>query len=152
MITKIVQLEFANPKLRAVDYLRDLREAARSASLNLFSRHRVQLQDVVSTKDDKVVIEVKIPDDYVGDFTIGNHLRGISSYLLAKYGLRYKDYLVGNRLLNYIEVTEPNFESEKMTMAERLEAISLFARLLKRSDEEALNQIRQIVEILNEIV
>ena len=151
MVTKIIQLEFADPSVRAIDYIQDIRKAAENAGLNLFSRYDVQLQYPMPTADDKVVVEIKIPDEIVGNFAVGNHLRGISNYLLNRCGNRYQNFLVGKRLLNYVEVQEPDYEPTGLTMVDRLEAIVFFTKLMERSDKEAMDAISQILVILKEV-
>lgn len=150
MVLKKIQIEFANPSARAIDYIQDIRKAAEHAGNNLYSRYNVQLQYPMPTKDDKVVVEIKIPENIAETFAVGNHLRGISKYLLNRFGDRYQRFLVGKRLLNYIEVTETNHESHGFLMVDRLEAIISFTKLLERSDEEALDQISRILVILKE--
>lgn len=150
MVTKKIQLEFADPCIRAINYIQDIRKAAENAGLNLYSRYDVQLQYPMPTADDKVVVEIKIPDEIVDTFAVGNHLRGISNYLLSRCGDRYQKFLVGKRLLNYVEVSESDHEPTDLAMVERLEAIVSFTKLLERSDDEALNQIRRILIILKE--
>lgn len=149
LISKMVQIEFADPNMKAVDAIHDIRKAAENAGLNLYSRYDVQLQWPMIV-DNKVVVEVKIPDVISDTFAIGNHLRGIASYLLKRCNGRYDQYVVGKRLLNYNEIPSPEVKSEKMPMVDRLEAIISFARLLERSDEEAMNQISRILIILRE--
>lgn len=150
MVTKTIQLEFADPNVRAIDYIQDIRKAAESAGLNLFSRYDVQLQYPMPTVDDRVMVEIKIPEEIAETFAVGNHLRGISNYLLSRCGDRYKAFLVGKRLLNYIEVQEPNQPPAGFSMADRLEAIVSFAKLLERSDDEAMDAISRILIILKE--
>lgn len=150
MVTKTIQLEFADPNVRAIDYIQDIRKAAESAGLNLFSRYDVQLQYPMPTVDDRVVVEIKIPEEIAETFAVGNHLRGISNYLLSRCGDRYKAFLVGKRLLNYIEVQESNQPPAGFSMADRLEAIVSFAKLLERSDDEAMDAISRILIILKE--
>lgn len=150
MVTKTIQLEFADPNVRAIDYIQDIRKAAESAGLNLFSRYDVQLQYPMPTVDDRVVVEIKIPEEIAETFAVGNHLRGISNYLLSRCGDRYKAFLVGKRLLNYIEVQESNQPPAGFSMVDRLEAIVSFAKLLERSDDEAMDAISRILIILKE--
>ena len=150
MITKKIQLEFADPNIQAIDYIQDIRKAVENAGLNLFSRYNVRLQYPMPTSDNKVVAEILIPEDIVETFAIGNHLRGISNYLLSRCGDRYQRYLVGKRLLYYTEITDHNLESTGLAMVDRLESIAAFAKLLERSDEESLIQIKKIIDILNE--
>ncbi len=150
MVTKRIQLEFADPSVRAIDYIQDIRRAAENAGLNLYSRYNVQLQYPMPTADDRVVVEIKIPDEIAETFAVGNHLRGISNYLLNRYGDRYQRFLVGKRLLNYVEVLESNHEPTGFAMVDRLEAVVSFTKLLERSDEEALDQISRIMVILKE--
>ena len=150
MVTKKIQLEFADPSVRAIDHIQDIRKAAENAGLNLYSRYDVQLQYPMPTADDKVVVEIKIPDEIVETFAVGNHLRGISNYLLSRCGDRYQKFLVGKRLLNYIEVSESDHKPTGLAMVDRLEAIVAFTKLLERSDDEALDQISRILVILKE--
>ena len=58
--------------------------------------------------------------------------------------------LVGKRFLNYTEVQKDRRESEGLAMVDRLESVAQFAKLLERSDEEALDQISRILVILKE--
>lgn len=150
MVTKKIQLEFADPSVRAIDYIQDIRKAAESAGLNLYSRYDVQLQYPMPTADDRVVVEIKIPEEIVETFAVGNHLRGISNYLLNRCGSRYQKYLVGKRLLNYVDVSQSDHEATGLAMVDRLEAVVAFTKLLERSDEEALDQISRILIILKE--
>ncbi len=150
MVTKRIQLEFADPNIRAIDYIQDIRKAAENAGLNLYSRYDVQLQYPMPTADDKVVVEIKIPDEIAETFAVGNHLRGISNYLLNQCGDRYQRFLVGKRLLNYVEVSESEHEPTGLAMVDRLEAVVSFTKLLERSDNEALDQISRILTILKE--
>ena len=150
MVTKKIQIEFADLRIRAIDHIQDIRKAAEYAGLNLYSRHEVQLQYPMPTAEDTVVVEIKIPDKDADSFRVGNHLRGISQYLLKKNGDYYQQYLVGNRLLNYLVVTDSNVKPEGLAMVDRLEAIASFAKLLERSDSEALDQIKRILAVLNE--
>lgn len=151
MVSKYVQIEFADPRIRAIDAAQDIRKAIRSASLNLYSRYDVQLQYPVWT-DDKVVIEVRIPEEIVDTFKVGYRLRGISAYLLKYCKGRYDQYLVGKRLLTYTVLPENADEQEPkgLSMFDRLEAVAKFARLLERNDYEAMDYTARIVMILNE--
>lgn len=151
MVSKMIQIEFADNSIRAVDAIYDIRKAAEAASLNLYSRYDVQLQYPMLSDNDKVIVEIKIPESIAQDFAVGNHLRGISNYLLKNCGGRYDQYIVGKRLLNYIEL--PNLQNPKdgqMPMADRLESIAKYARLLQRSDQEALDLIYRISVLLDE--
>ena len=150
MIKKIVQLEFADSRIRAIDHIQDLRKAAEKAGLNLFSRYNVRLQYPMPTPDDRVVVEIDIPDEIAATFAIGNRLRGISQFLLDKMKDSYQPFLVGNRLLHYIEVEAPVQPPMVFSMADRLDAIISFTKLMERSDEEALDQISRILTILKE--
>ncbi len=149
MVSKIIQIEFADPRIKAIDYIHDIRKAVENAGLNLYSRYDVQLQYPMPDGD-RVVVEIKIPDDKADNFKIGNHLRGISNYLLSRWNDRYHPYLIGNRLLYYNEIDELDNKESELLMVERLEAIVLFAKLLERNDSEAMDMIRQILTILKE--
>ena len=82
LISKYIQIDFADSRIRTIDAIHDIRKAAESAGLNLYSRYDVQLQYPMPSGGDKVVVEVKIPEEIINTFSIGNHLRGISAYLL----------------------------------------------------------------------
>lgn len=151
LISKMVQIEFASPKIRAIDAIQDIRKGAASAGLNLYSRYDVQLQYPMPFGDDKVVVEVKIPEDRVESFAIGNHLRGISAYLLKHCGGRYDEYVVGKRLLNYVELSNTEMSCDSLSMAVRLEIIADLSRLLKKTDVESIEKINQIRSILEEV-
>ena len=150
LISKKVQIEFANPKMRAVDAIYDIRKAAEYAGLNLYSRYKVQLQMPMVYDDDKVVVEIKIPEEIAGTFAVGNHLRGIALYLLKDCNGRYDQYVIGKRLLNYSEISAKEAKAERWTMIDRLEAIVLFTQLLECSDEDSMDRISRILVILKE--
>ncbi|MBR2806883.1 MAG: hypothetical protein IKE18_08935 [Oscillospiraceae bacterium] len=150
LVNKTIQLEFADSGIKAIDHIQDIRDAVSNAELNLYSRYNVRIGVPMPTADNKVVVEIRIPEDIVGTFAIGNHLRGVSNYLLTRYRGRYQKYLVGKRLLNYIELSYVDQETPGFSMTDRLEAIVAFSKLLERSDDEALDQISRILVILNE--
>lgn len=150
LVSKKVQIEFADSKKRAVDAIYDIRKAAEYAGLNLYSRYAVQLQMPMVYDDDKVVIEIKIPEKIAESFAVGNHLRGIALYLLKNCNGRYDQYVIGKRLLNYNEIPSPEIKTERLAMVDRLEAIVSFTQLLERSDIEAMDRINRILIILNE--
>ena len=150
MITKKIQIEFADPRIRAIDCIQDIRKAAENAGLNLFSRFGVQLQYPMPTDDNKVTVDIRIPEKMAGGFSVGHRLRGISNYLLNRCGGRYQQYLVGNRLLNYLEASDSERDSLGLPKEERYNAIVTFTKLLERTDDEALELISRILVILGE--
>lgn len=151
LISKIIQIEFASPKIRAIDAIQDIRKGATAAGLNLYSRYGVQLQYPMPVGEDKVVVEVKIPEERAESFAIGNHLRGISAYLIKYCGGRYDEYVVGKRLLNYVELSNTEMSCDSLSMSVRLEIIADLTRLLKKSDVESIEKINQIRTILEEV-
>ena len=148
LISKNVQIEFADSSMKAIDAIYDIREGVKSASLNLYSRYDVQIQMPMLYGEDKVVVEIKIPEEIVETFSIGPHLKGIANYLLKNCNGRYDKYLVGRRLLVYTEVAPPKASDNRFTMEDRLEAIARFAKLLERSDEKSMDAISQILRAL----
>lgn len=156
LISKNIQIEFANSSIKAMDAIHDIREGVRSASLNLYSRYNVQIQMPMLYGNDKVVVEIKIPEEIIERFSIGPHLKGVANYLLKNCNGRYDQYVVGKRLLVYTEVAAPNMSDNGLSMEDRLEAVAKFAKLLERSDEEAMETIEKILKILknteNEII
>lgn len=150
LISKNIQIEFADSRMKAVDAIYDIREGVKSASLNLYSRYNVQIQTPMLYGEDKVVVEIKIPEEIAGTFSVGPHLKGVASYLLKNCNGRYEKYIVGKRLLVYTEVATPDMSDNRFPMEERLEAVAKFARLLERSDEEAMDVISKILILLKD--
>ena len=111
----------------------------------------MQIQTPMVYGDDKVVVEVKIPEEIVNAFAIGPHLKGVATYLLKQCNGRYDDYLVGRRLLSYTEIAAPDVSENKFCIEDRLETVSKFAKLLERSDEEAIDAISKILMIIKEV-
>ena len=75
LISKNIQIEFADSTIKAIDAVYDIREGVRSASLNLYSRYGVQIQTPMVYGDDKVVVEVKIPEEIVDTFAISSSFK-----------------------------------------------------------------------------
>lgn len=151
LISKNVQIEFADSDKKAIDSIHDIREGVRSASLNLYSRYGVQIQTPMVCGENKVVVEVKIPEEIADTFSIGPHLKGVAAYLLKQCNGRYDSYLVGKRLLSYTEIATPDTSENKFRMEDRLEAVSKFAKLLERSDEDSMDAISKILMIIKEV-
>ena len=114
MAIKRIQLEFADSRIQARYHIQDIRTAVENAGHNLFMRHRVRIKPPTVTDGGKVIVEIDIPDEIKRKFSIGYHLRGISKYLLDTYGDCYKKFLVGKRLLHYIDVTKVNTEKRRL--------------------------------------
>jgi hypothetical protein len=149
MVNKKVRIEFADPRINAIDAISDIRKAAENAAMNLNMRYDIQLQYPMP-ENGMVTVGIRIPEDQAEGFAFGNRLRGISSYLLKNCNGKYNQYLVGKRLLTYTEIKENPNEKKELTMAERFEAIASFARLLERNDAEAVDKINRISRILRE--
>lgn len=148
LVSKYIQIEFANSSIKAIDAVHDIRKGVEAAALNLYSRYDVQIQ-APTLYEDKVVVEIRIPEDIVDNFSIGPHLKGVANYLLKSCSNKYDEYVVGKRLLVYTVIATPQrSEHHNLRMEKRLEAIEDFVRLLKRSDDNAINAINEIIEIL----
>jgi len=149
-----VLIDFADPSIRAIDYIQDIRKAVESAGLNLHMRYDVVLQWPMRTEDDRVALEIRMPEELVENFSYGRRLQGIAGYLLKYHGDRYKQHVVGNRLLTYTVLDGTESERKRQpagpSMVDRLEAMADFARLLERSDEDSLFHINRIRLILKE--
>lgn len=149
MVDKKIKIEFVKSGVNAIDHITDIRKGVESASLNLYSRHGIQLQTAM-TEGNGVVLELRIPENLIDGFSYGNRLRGISTYLLTKCGGKYTDYQVGRRLLMYVEVGFDQKQYDDETKRDRIKAIERFAKLLQRNDDVALNRIERIIDILEE--
>lgn len=99
---RIIRIEFADPRIKAIDHIDDLHEAVDHAWKNLYLRHGVMLS-YPEIKDGQVLIGIDLPDAYKENFRIGPHLRGVSSYLLAKFPKRYSNHRIGTRLLYFMD-------------------------------------------------
>ena len=93
---RLIQIEFASPKILAKDRLNDISEAVSHSNRNLYYKHNVFISSPF-VKNDKVFVNLNIPTALSESFNVGNHLRGISLYLLREKD--YKQYRVGTRLL-----------------------------------------------------
>ena len=102
MITKTICIEFADPRIRAVDHISDICEAAEYAHYNMLVRHKIRLHEPYVSKD-RVYVKMDIPDNFGKKINPGNRLRGISSYLIKHKGDFYKKHKVGKRVLFYVE-------------------------------------------------
>ena len=151
-VLKRVQIDFADRTVRAIDCIQDIRKAVERVGLNLNLRHDVILQYPMPDENDRVILEIKIPEEKAADFNIGRHLRGISQYLLKTYEEKYRNHQVGNRLLQYT-VIEPNRKEnvDTVLMMDKYEAVVAFIRLLERSDSRSEEMTKKIMSILKEM-
>lgn len=147
LVSKYVQIEFANSSIKAIDAFQDIRNGVEAAALNLYSRYDVQIQ-TPTLYDDKVVVEIKIPEDTAGNFSIGPHLKGVANYLLKFCDNKYDDFVVGKRLLVYTVIATPQMSDHSLRIEDRLQAVEDFVKLLKRSDEASINAINEVIKIL----
>lgn len=150
LVTKTVKIEFANSGWRAVDCIQDLRKAAKSASLNLYSKYNVRIELPRIVNDTLVVMDIRIPEEIADTFNMGNHLRGVSAYLMKYCDGRYNDAVVGHRILQYIVIPAPESDDTQIPMAQRFSLISEIAELLKNSDSMTNDKIARIIAILHE--
>lgn len=151
LITKTVQVEFANPAFKAVECIADIRKAAENASLHLFSQYDVRLEMPRVINDYQVVMDVRIPDNIVENFQIGNHLRGIAAYLIKYCDGKYDNAAVGKRLLSYTVVSDAQYKkSDNYNIEQKLSLISQLIEVLKSNDKLSLQKIEKIKKILSE--
>ena len=147
-ISRFVQLDFADPMIDASDNIEYIREAVEFAKCNLLSRHGILLEPPIITEFNRVVIEVKVPEDKNENFSIGKRLRGIPAYLLRTYPEKF--HKQNNRVFFYRESdTIRKDDHSKISLWVRTNAMSKFATLLNRDDEESINKILEIIRILN---
>lgn len=109
MATKKILISFAKTGATFCGRKDDILEAIDFASRNLYAKHGIHILDVNVGDIYDTVLTVSVPDDISDSFSVGNHLRGISQYLLKNYP-EYKDFLVGKRLLSYKVLPEKNIE------------------------------------------
>lgn len=106
MVTKYICVEFASPAILAIHHvLPDINEAVEHASHNLYVRHKVKIKMPLIVRDGRVIIKMEVPDEKAEKFSPGNHLRGISGYLLKKRPDYYEKFRIGKRLMSYADVS-----------------------------------------------
>lgn len=106
MVDKRILIEFANPRIRAIDYYWEIEQAAAHVKKNLLGRHKIHLIESPIEKENRLFLEVYLADEDVDKFSPGYHLRGIGKYLLNHFDGFFKKFMVGNRLLYYIDEEE----------------------------------------------
>lgn len=150
-MTKLIQIDFQNPNIRAFDCYRDILEAVRYTRKNLDLRYKITLYDPIPTEDHHVYLKVEVPDGC--NFSVRN-LRGIAVYLLKHYPKCYKQYIIRNRLFIYRDYTPkaPEDNLKQSLPIERSELIIKFIRLLDKADEDSLRKAKRIKDILEENV
>lgn len=146
-ISRFVQLDFADPTINASDNIDYIREAVEFAKCNLLSRHGILLEPPIITEFNRVVIEVKVPEDKNENFSTGKRLRGIPAYLLRTYPEKF--HKQNNRIFFYRESdTIQKDDHCKLSLGVRTNAMSKFATLLGRNDKESIDKIMKILAIL----
>lgn len=109
MVIKKILISFAKAGATFCGRKDHILEAIDFAGRNLYARHGIHILDVNVGDIYDTVLTVSVPDDISDSFSVGNHLRGISQYLLKNHP-EYKDFLVGKRLLSYKVLPEKNIE------------------------------------------
>lgn len=152
MKEKLVRVEFANPEIRSIDHISYISEAVEHASKNLMRKGvKIRILTDTSYKNSSVILNLLIPDEIAEPFSIGNHLRGVSDYLLKKYEC-YRQFRIGKRLFHYIE--NPSFSQHNelrcpITLDAALNAMSAFANLLHKTDDNSTEKVKKILAILD---
>lgn len=150
MLTK-VYLEFANSKIRACDHIYALDQAVRNASMNLKQKHNIDIE--LESIGKYVFIWVNTNDDEVINY--GNHLRGISRYLLKHdwADINFSDYLVGNRLLNYYPETKFQPYADSLTQKDRINTVEILKdlHLLRNVLDRLIEYVDRNIEIKKEV-
>lgn len=147
---QVVQIDLASTKHSAYNNFPEIKKAVESASLGLYRKYDVQIKDV-QTVNEKVIMHITIPNDIADTFSIGYHLRGVSTYLMKNYKEKYTGLLVGKRLLTYTIIPKPtDKEDNNMSVYEKLDTINKFVELLKLNDESSKMKIQTIISILAE--
>lgn len=100
---KRIEIYFTDPLMSMKDHKSDIMAALKHASHNLYSRHKIDMIIPIREIDNKVVII--LDGDMDASFNIGNHLRGISMYLLKHCDYPYEQHKIGSRLLYYRDIT-----------------------------------------------
>lgn len=166
-VTRYVEIGFADPRMVAVNHMADISEAVEHASINLAARYHVRLSapsmGYDSNRQPHVVVQIDIPSEIADTFSIGNHMRGVATYLLNSGGFPYREHLVGSRLLWYRrgdELVRPiesltsdgvrelqRLKTEKETLCARIDELcSEVEKLREQVDTSNHNQTRNARE------
>jgi hypothetical protein len=149
LVTKKIQIDFANRKYRACDRIDDITKAVAYAAINIHKRYGVILEPP-EAKNGKVTLEVRIPEELGPGFNTGYRLRGIAAYLTRNYPRRYSNCQVGNRLLIYTEVGGSALTDDGFPEDVKVKAILKFTSLLLNEDPASKEKVERIMEILEE--
>lgn len=95
---KTVIIFFRDPKVLMAEHLDKINEAVDHAEHNLYARHNVKINGR-GLYGNGYAIDLDISSD--SDFNIGQHLRGLSLYLLKKYSSIYSPMKYGTSLFTY---------------------------------------------------
>lgn len=125
----------------------DISEAIKNANFNLEYRYHCSIF-LKKFKKDEVLLEIK----GILKGNIGNHLHGISNYLLNKNYSLYSNKKVGKRLLIFKEISNEFIDrSIEINEFEKFQLIEDFINLVKNSDNiQNLEKINKITKIINE--
>lgn len=126
----------------------DIVEAIQNININLKSRYHSSIC-LKNFKKKEILLE--LTGNLKGN--IGNHLRGISSYLLNKNYDFYESKKVGKRLLTFKEIPKEFIDEQKhdLDQMDKFELIEDFIKLLKDSNNvQNLEKISKIIDIINE--
>ena len=115
--TIYVALEFAKPNLKVIYHLGDIQSAVYNVQKNLLAKYNITIGDLF-VSNNQVIICMSIPKDSVEKFSVGNHLKGISRYLLHQCSFPYYEYLDGTRLLHYYKLNESKDAFTDLMMSE----------------------------------
>lgn len=152
---KTIRIAFAKPVFDPPDFhdtwdsFMDIRDAIYSAACNLRQRYGVTIGSIECTGDCHFRMAIDIPDKMVSQFKIGNHLRGISTYLLKKS--KHKDIYsrnkIGTRLLVFSEEPETNMKSgfDDRQRLRLIRDISILACYYDSYNTEKLNKIAKVL-------
>lgn len=100
MTTKKIYMFFASDPFKTVEYFEEIKEACEHAKWNLY-RYKMYLHTPKIAENMEVYVELDCHNENdIGN--VGNHLRGISLYLLKHYPFMQK-LKVGKRLLYFYE-------------------------------------------------
>lgn len=150
IMNQTIQIDLASPITTSYEHFPEIKKAIENASLGLYGKYDVQIKDIQAVGE-HVIMHIIIPDDIASTFKIGYHLRGVSAYLIKNYKETFAPLIVAKKLLIYTVIpTQTYNDNNKLTINDRLTAVSAFSELLKNTDETSMGKIIRILEILNE--
>lgn len=120
-------------------------KAVEKISINLLSRYKISVKMIECTPSGMTLELTNVNKG----FRIGNHLRGLSSFLLKNYP-EYKEKRVGTSFLSFREISKPKSLDKDCDAIDCIEILDSILKLMKDNDVKSREKLRKIATFLKE--